>query len=244
MDVECQNSGCDHRLKGPKRLLGHRVRCDTCGHEFIWAERYYNGVNFVVYDLETTGLSPDDDEIIQIAAVRYFGGRPDTQDSFFSYARPRQQISGFIESYTGISDEHVRDAPRPEDVLCRFSSWAGDDTLIAHNGKRFDGKFLEAISERHPLPSREILCIDSIQISKMLFGRTRGIRHSLDLVKSRLAIAETSLRRHDARGDVDILGRAVAEMQSRLRLDNSLNGVPRHTTRLPGTGNSGIVSGF
>ena len=235
MNVECQNSACDHRLKGPKRLIGQRVRCDTCGHEFIWAERYYDGDSFVVYDLETTGLSPDYDEFIQIAAVRYCSGRVEARDSFFSYARPRRRISSFIESYTGISNQQVRDAPRPEDVLCRFSSWARGDTLIAHNGKRFDGKFLEATCERHQLPSREVSCIDSIHISKMLFGRERGVGHSLDLVKSRLAIAETSLRRHDARGDVDILGRAVAEMQTRLRLDNSLNGVPRHSTRLPVT---------
>ena len=42
-----------------------------------------------------------------------------------------------------------------------------------------------------------------------------------------------SLRRHDARGDVDLLGRAVEEMSRRLSLDVSLNGVPRHVTLLP-----------
>jgi hypothetical protein len=67
----------------------------------------------------------------------------------------------------------------------------------------------------------------------MLFGRTRGTGHSLDHVKRRLDLHETALRRHDARGDVDILGRAVVEMRRRLELDKALNGVPRHESRLP-----------
>jgi hypothetical protein len=52
-------------------------------------------------------------------------------------------------------------------------------------------------------------------------------------VKSRIGLRDTSLRRHDARGDVDLLGRAVEEMSRRLGLDPALNGVPRHTTLLP-----------
>jgi DNA polymerase-3 subunit epsilon len=233
MVIECQKPECNHRLKGPKSMIGQRVRCGACSFEFIWAERYYEADSFVVYDLETTGLSPEADELIQIAAVRYRGGRLEPEDSFFSFARPRFPIPSFIESYTGIRNAHVREAPRPGEVLCRFSSWAGGDTLIAHNGKRFDGKFLEATCRRHHLESREIECIDSITLSKMLFGKARGTGHSLDLMKSRLGISDTALRRHDARGDVDLLGRAILEMQRRLDLDNSLNGVPRHCTRLP-----------
>jgi DNA polymerase III alpha subunit (gram-positive type) len=117
--------------------------------------------------------------------------------------------------------------------LCGFARWAGDSTLIAHNGLRFDGKFLAATCRRHRLPTREAQCIDSIHISKMLFGNTRGTGHSLDHVKSRLGLRDTSLRRHDARGDVDLLGRAVEEMSRRLSLDPSFNGVPRHATLLP-----------
>ena len=67
----------------------------------------------------------------------------------------------------------------------------------------------------------------------MLFGNTRGIGHSLDHVKSRLGLRDTDLRRHDARGDVDLLGRAIEEMAKRLELDPAFNGVPRHTTLLP-----------
>ena len=199
----------------------------------IWTDCFHSGETFVIYDLETTGLSPDSEEIIQIAAVRFHAGCLCAEDNFFSFARPERRISSFIESYTGISNRDVQEAPHPGEVLCKFASWVSGDTLIAHNGKRFDSKFLDATCLRHGLPARKIDCIDSIHISKMLFGRTRGTGHSLDHVKSRLAIRETTLRRHDARGDVDILGRAVVEMHRRLGLDNSLNGVPRHTSSLP-----------
>lgn len=233
MEVQCPNPGCDQTLRGPKTWVGREVFCPTCGNDFIWAEHVYRGETFVIYDLETTGLRPDVDEFIQIAAVRFRAGCLCPQESFFSFARPRRSISSFIENYTGIGDRDVKNAPRPENVLSTFAEWTGDATLIAHNGNRFDGKFLEATCRRHGLASREASCIDSIQLSKMLFGRTRGIGHSLDRVKQRLSLRESSLRRHDARGDVDILGRAVQEMHRRLGLDKALNGVPRHSTRLP-----------
>ena len=134
-----------------------------------------------------------------------------------------------------MCNHHVQNAARPEDVLREFAAWSGDATLIAHNGLRFDSKFLAATCRRHGLPAREVHSIDSIHMSKMLFGKTRGTGHSLDHLISRLRINEQGIRRHDARGDVEILGRAVAGMWQRLELDYSFNGVPRHRTLLPQT---------
>jgi DNA polymerase III epsilon subunit family exonuclease len=189
--------------------------------------------SYVIYDLETTGLDSAYDDLIQIAAVRFFQGKLIEEDSFFSFARPRQSISSFIQSYTGISNRDVVSAPRPGQVLCDFSRWVGSSTLIAHNGLRFDSKFLTATSELLGAATREISCIDSIHISKMLFGKERGIKHSLDHVKARLGLADSALRRHDARGDVDLLGRAVEVMAKRLGLNESFDGVPRHVSLLP-----------
>ena len=233
MKLQCPNPGCDHELSGPKTAIGRRVSCPACDHSFFWTDCFRSGETFIIFDLETTGLHPESDEFIQIAAVRLQAGCLCPEESFSSFARPRHRIPTFIEGLTGIGDRHVRSAPRPEEVLVEFAAWAGDATLVAHNGKRFDSKFLEATCRRHELPTREVECIDSIHMSKMLFGRTRGTGHSLDLVKSRLRLQDSTLRRHDARGDVDILGRAVAEMHARLELDRAFNGVPRHGSVLP-----------
>jgi DNA polymerase III alpha subunit (gram-positive type) len=225
---ECKNS-----LTGPKSAMGTRVDCPECRHSFYWTDRQHAGETFVVYDLETTGLDPEYDEFIQIAAMRFTAGCLCPEETFASFAKPRRPISSFIESYTGVGNRHVADAKRPEDVLCQFAAWSGDSTLIAHNGLRFDSKFLAATCRRHGLPMREVHSIDSIHMSKMLFGKTRGTGHSLDHLVSRLRIDQQGIRRHDARGDVEILGRAVAGMWQRLALDRAFNGVPRHGSFLP-----------
>jgi DNA polymerase III alpha subunit (gram-positive type) len=179
MKIQCPSPTCDHSLIGLKSAMGQRVSCPQCDHSFIWTDRFYSGETFIIYDLETTGLSPDYDEFIQIAAVKFSSGCLCPTDSFSSFAKPRHRISSFIESYTGIGDRDVRNSPRPEQVLCDFAAWSDDGTLIAHNAKRFDSKFLQATCQRHGLPSREVDAIDSIGISKMLFGKTRGTGHSL-----------------------------------------------------------------
>ena len=224
---------CRLSLSGPKSAIGTRVDCPECRHSFFWSDRTHAGESFVVYDLETTGLDPEDDEFIQIAAMRFSAGCLCPAETFASFARPRKRISPFIESYTGVGNHHVQNAARPEEVLCEFAAWSGDSTLIAHNGLRFDSKFLAATCRRHGLPVREIHCIDSIHMSKMLFGKTRGTGHSLDHLVSRLRIDAHGVRRHDARGDVEILGSAVSHMWQRLGLDRAFNGVPRHSTFLP-----------
>lgn len=187
----------------------------------------------MVYDLETTGLDPEQDEFIQIAAMRFTAGRLCPEETFASYAKPRRAISSFIESYTGVGNRHVSSANRPEVVLCEFAAWAGDSTLMAHNGLRFDSKFLAATCRRHGLPMREVNAIDTVHMSKMLFGKTRGTGHSLDHLITRLRVDVGGIRRHDARGDVEILGLAVAGMWQQLGLDRSFNGVQRHRTLLP-----------
>ena len=233
MKIDCPNPHCQKPMTGPKSNLGKRVTCAACGHSWIWADCTHAGESFVIYDLETTGLYPEHDEFIQVAAVRFTAGCLCLSETFFSFARPRRSIPAFIESYTGIGNHHVKDAPRPEEVLVDFSRWAGEATLIAHNGLRFDSKFLNETCVRHGGPSRQVACIDSIHVSKLLFGNTRGTGHSLDHVTSRLRISDRGVRRHDARGDVELLGKAVERMWQQLGLDAAFNGVPRHHAFLP-----------
>lgn len=231
MKLPCPS--CQKIQSGPKSAIGTRVSCTDCSHSFFWTDCFRANDSFIVYDLETTGLDPDYDEFIQIAAMRFRAGEMCPQETFASYAKPRRRISAFIESYTGVGNDDVAQAARPEEVLCEFARWAGDATLIAHNGLRFDSKFLTETCRRHALPMREVDSIDSIHISKMLFGKVRGTGHSLDHLVSRLRIDSRGIRRHDARGDVEILGHAVSDMSRLLGLDRAFNGVPRHSTFLP-----------
>lgn len=191
------------------------------------------GNSYVVFDLETTGLSPCSDEIIQIAGVRLRGGVVDGNDSFSTYANPGFRVPSFITNYTGITNEDVRSAPRPVEALMSFSRFVGNSTLIAHNGHTFDMRFVRACCEKHKVQTRAVHYFDSMHLSWRLWGRTRGTGHNLDSVIQRLALTTAGHRRHDARGDVAILAVAVLEMWRRACHDLSLTPVPLYESVLP-----------
>lgn len=192
--------------------------------------------DFIVFDLETIGLSPSFNEIIQIAATRLRRGRVVQDEKFFSYVRPTRPISPFITSYTGISNRDVASAPSVKEVLRQFSKFVGEAELIAHNGQRFDAKFLAAACQQQRLKSRPVAIIDSIHFSRRLFGTVRGTGHGLDVVLERMKVRIADGRRHDARGDVSGLATAVERMWEKLRLDGFCSGLLRAETHLPATG--------
>ena len=105
--------------------------------------------------------------------------------------------------------------------------------MIAHNGHRFDSRFVEATCRRHGLGTRPVHSIDSLHLSRRMFGTARGTGHGLDRVLSRLAIGRDGAIRHDARGDVALLGRAIEVMWNKLALDTAWPGLPSHRTSLP-----------
>lgn len=96
----------------------------------------------VVLDFETTGLSPNmGDRAIEIGAVRMEGGV--VTERFQELMDPGVRISGFIESYTGITNQMLRNAPPCREVMARFADFIGNDNLVAHNAS-FDRKFLDS----------------------------------------------------------------------------------------------------
>lgn len=100
----------------------------------------------VVLDFETTGLSPNmGDRAIEIGAVRLVDGQ--VTESFQQLMNPGFRISGFIESYTGISNQMLRTAPSCEEVMAEFSEFIGNSPLVAHNAS-FDKRFLDAELDR------------------------------------------------------------------------------------------------
>ncbi len=96
----------------------------------------------VVLDFETTGLSPEmGDRAIEIGAVRIEQG--EVVARFQELMNPGRRISGFIEDYTGISNEMLQGADPCEAVMQRFYDFIGENNLVAHNAS-FDQRFLDA----------------------------------------------------------------------------------------------------
>lgn len=190
--------------------------------------------DLVVFDLETTGLSPSGDEIIQIAATRVRDGRVVVGDEFFSYVKPSGPISAFITSYTGVTDDDVKDAPREWEVLSAFSRYSGDSVLVAHNGHSFDMNFLRSACAQNVQPSREVEYVDSMHLSWAVWGRRGGCRHGLDEVASRLRVGAPTARRHDARGDVEMTAQCVVQLLAMLREAAQVRPVKVYVGALPG----------
>ncbi|MFA5771565.1 MAG: 3'-5' exonuclease [Thermoplasmata archaeon] len=178
--------------------------------------------NMVVFDLETTGLSSLRHEIIQIAAVRILNGEIQSDDFFFSYVKPKHPISWFISHYTGVTNEHVENAPTPEKILPKFSKYCGDSLIVAHNGLNFDLPFILHTCERYNTGIRAARYIDSMHLSWNVWGRHDVYSHNLDNVIKRLRMSQKGIQRHDARGDVEITARCVCRMMEKLREKNGV----------------------
>jgi ATP-dependent DNA helicase DinG len=96
-------------------------------------------IPIVSLDLETTGLDPHKDAIIEIGAVRFTGNR--TEDEFTTLINPGRHIPEFITGLTGISDEMVRQAPPIRDVIDELIEFIGNSPILGHN-IQFDLSFL------------------------------------------------------------------------------------------------------
>ncbi|MDP5131757.1 MAG: 3'-5' exonuclease [Paraglaciecola sp.] len=98
--------------------------------------------SLVVLDFETTGLSPDrGDRAIEIGAVRLEKGV--VVERFQALMNPGRRISGFIESYTGITNKMLSKAAPCDEVMTEFASFLGNSNVVAHNAS-FDKRFLDA----------------------------------------------------------------------------------------------------
>lgn len=95
--------------------------------------------DYVVVDIETTGLSPQYDEIIEIAAIKYKSG--EKVDLFSTLVKPEYEIDEYITELTGITNEMVATAPKIADCIGYFKEFIGNEIIIGYN-VNFDINFL------------------------------------------------------------------------------------------------------
>ena len=178
----------------PRRLAFARL---------IWIERVGMALRstggWVAFDLETTGLTPGVDRIVEIGAVR-FSGSGAILGTFERFVNPLQPSGAVALSIHGISDEFLATAPDAREVLTAFVEWLGDPTtttLLAHHAA-IDAGFLGAELIRVGLPLPEHDVVDTLAWSRRRwpdFGNHRldslARRFGLDDGASHRALADS-----------------------------------------------------
>ncbi|CAM3749041.1 PolC-type DNA polymerase III [Alkalicoccus chagannorensis] len=155
---------------------------------------------YVVFDVETTGLSAVYNKVIELAAVKIQNG--EVVDSFESFADPGEPLSATITNLTGITDDMVRGEPEPGEVLQQFKEWSGDDVLVAHNAS-FDMAFLNAGYQRIGLEKAHNPVIDTLELGRLLYPHFKNHRlntlckkFNIELVSHHRAIYDAEATGH------------------------------------------------
>ena len=183
---------------------------------------------FIAFDLETTGLDPKTDAIIEIGAVRMRVG--EVLEHFSTFADPGHPLSPKTVSLTSITDEMVRGAPKPHEAVAKFLDWAGDTPLVAHNAE-FDTGFVREYCRRANRVF-DPLYFDTLILAQYLCPQLNN--HKLDTVSTHLGLPP--FHHHRADDDAAICGQIFAEMIPMLRdlgvthvsqINGALAGKPR-----------------
>ncbi len=152
---------------------------------------------FAFLDIETTGGNSARDRITEIGIRFWRDG--EVVGEWQTLLNPQTRISPFIESFTGISNEMVADAPLFEEVADELAAQLKDKIFVAHNG-RFDYGFIKAEFRRLARPfSARVLC--TVKLSRRLYPEFR--RHNMDALIARHGLAQ--VQRHRAMGDVSAM---------------------------------------
>lgn len=123
--------------------------------------------DYVLYDLETTGISSLYDEVIEISAVKVRNGK--IVDEFSELVNPGRHIPYAASKVNNISDKMVEKALTFEKVLPEFLAFVGDDVLAGHNIASFDMKFLYRDCEKYFGQTLTNDYIDTLAIAKQCF---------------------------------------------------------------------------
>lgn len=166
--------------------------------------------DFVVFDLETTGLSVNYNEIIEIGAVKVKDGM--IIDTFSSFVKPRKAITSFITELTSITNEMVIDAPYIEDIFEDFLKFIDGSVLVAQNAD-FDTGFIYETMRKLNIDVKKYPCIDTLDLARTLYPE--GLKnYKLETIAKYLKVEIEQQHRaiHDARTTTNVFNRMIGDL--------------------------------
>ena len=183
--------------------------------------------DFICFDLETTGLSAQNDRITEIGAVRLHNG--EITDRFDIFVDPERPIPEKITQLTSITNEMVAGAPKEAEALEQFFQFCGEDAvLVAHNAS-FDASFVRAALQRQGKPF-ENTYIDTVTMARSLLPDLK--KATLDSVANYLKLKP--FHHHRAEDDAAVLGDIFLNFLERLKHDHNIHRVDEINGALAG----------
>lgn len=163
--------------------------------------------SFTCIDIETTGLSPIYDDIIEVSGIRVIDGK--TAATFSETINIGRPLPPFITALTGITDKELEKSNSAENVLTRFCSFVGGDILLGHN-VNFDINFLydKCLDKTGILFENDF--VDTLKIGKRLLPHLK--HHKLDDLADYYSIPPRTL--HRALGDCEMTVNCYFKMLS------------------------------
>ena len=163
----------------------------------------------IVFDTETTGLSPlTGDRMVEIGCVELYN-RVETGRTFHAYFNPQRFMPAGAEAVHGLSDAFLSDKPLFADKVEELVEFLGDCPLVAHNAS-FDFGFL---NHELTLCRRPLVCTTRM-VDTLALARTRhpGAKHSLDALCTRYGIDRSLRIKHGALIDAQLLAQCYVEL--------------------------------
>lgn len=173
-------------------------------------DRNLKEATYVVFDVETTGLSNQYDQIIELAAVKVKDG--EIIDKFERFSNPHEKLSETIINLTHITDDMLVDAPEIEEVLTEFKEWVGDAIFVAHNAS-FDMGFIDTGYERLGFGPSTNGVIDTLELSRTI--NTEYGKHGLNFLAKKYGVELTQHHRaiYDTEATAYIFIKMVQQMK-------------------------------
>ncbi|AFO51783.1 DNA polymerase III polC-type [Candidatus Mycoplasma haematolamae str. Purdue] len=170
-------------------------------------------VVFCIVDLETTGLDPYKDEIIEIYILKY--RQWGQLECFHSFVKCQGGVSERITKINGITQEKLdKEGREPAEVYAEVREFLVDTVLIAHNGKRFDFPFLEESFKKAGIEPPTSPQLDSMLLAKYLMPGLKSYALEALLEENNITYERREL--HSARYDASCLAKLWKDWEQRL----------------------------
>ncbi|HTG63799.1 MAG TPA: DNA polymerase III subunit epsilon [Sphingomicrobium sp.] len=163
----------------------------------------------IIFDTETTGLSPaGGDRMVEIGCIEMIG-RVETGRHYHCYFNPGRSMPSEAEAVHGLSDIFLSDKPNFADKVDDLLEFIGDSPLVAHNAA-FDFGFLNHELERC---GRVAICLTRM-VDTLMLARSRhpGAKHSLDALCTRYGVDRSQRVKHGALLDAQLLAQVYIEL--------------------------------